>query len=415
MCARTGSGLVVTGLRGRPVAVAWPFVEGPSRVFLSHTSELRQHPAGRSFVAAAEQAVIRAGGVVVDMAYFTAREEKPAGYCREQVGQADVYAGVIGFRYGSPVRDEPELSYTELEFATARELDLPRLVFVLDENAVLPLPGVYLSDPVHGERQRAFRDRVWDAGITVQLVDSPDRLELLLFQALTTLRQAPEGREGRAAGPGGGGSEGMAVRLAPRPVYLAGREKLLAALKARLTGDGGAEPRVVALCGLGGAGKTSVALEYAHRQLGQVGVAWQFGAEDPAVLAAGFGELAAQLGVADRGDPVAAVHAVLRASQAPWLLVFDNAPDRASVVLSAPPAGPGRVLITSQNQIWPPGQAVEVPVLDLQVAAEFLVSRTGDSDEQAAAELAGELGGLPLAPRYSRCTSGSSARSTHAL
>ena len=372
-------------------------VEGSLRVFLSHTSELRRYPAGRSFVAAAEQAVIRAGGVVLDMAYFTAREEKPAGYCRQQVGQADVYAGVIGFRYGSPVRDEPELSYTELEFAAAGELGLPRLVFVLDENEVLPLPGVFLSDPVHGERQWAFRRRVQDAGITVQRVDSPDRLEMLLFQALTTLRQAPEGREGRAAGPGGGRSEGLAVRLAPRPVFLAGREELLAALKARLTGDGGAGPRVVALCGLGGAGKTSVALEYAHRQLGQVGVAWQFSAEDPAVLAAGFGELAAQLGAADRGDPVAAVHAVLRASQAPWLLVFDNAPDRASVAPFAPPAGPGRVLITSRNQIWPPGQAVEVPVLDPQVAAEFLVSRTGDPDEQAATELAGELGGLPLA------------------
>ena len=187
------------------------------------------------------------------------------------------------------------------------------------------------------------------------------------------------------------------LRLAPRPAFLAGREELLAELEARLGGEDGAGPRVVALCGLGGAGKTSVALEYAHRHLAGVGVAWQVAAEDPAVLAAGFGELAGQLGAAEGGDPVAAVHAVLAADPARWLLVFDNAPDRASVAGFVPPAGPGRVLITSRNQIWPPGQAVEVPVLDRAVAAEFLAARTGDADRRAALELAGELGGLPLA------------------
>src|SRR4029077_11241115 len=142
-------------------------------------------------------------------------------------------------------------------------------------------------------------------------------------------------------------------------------------LDARLTGDEGAGPRLVALCGLGGAGKTSLAVEYAHRHLGRVAVAWQLPAEDPAVLTAGFGELAAQLGAADRGDPVAWVHGVLADSAAPWLLVFDNAPDRASVARFVPPAGPGRVLITSRDQIWPPGQALDVPVLDPEVAAEF--------------------------------------------
>ncbi len=190
----------------------------------------------------------------------------------------------------------------------------------------------------------------------------------------------------------------MPVRLAPRPMFLAGREELLAELDARLAGEPG--PRLAVLCGLGGAGKTSVAAEYAHRHLAEVAVCWQFPAEDLAVLAAEFGVLAAQLGVrdvADLRDPVASVHGVLARQQAGWLVVFDNASDWAAVESFLPTAGPGRVLITTQNQHWPPGQAMDVPVLDLEVAAGYLVNRTGDADRAAACELAAELGGLPLA------------------
>ena len=67
------------------------------------------------------------------------------------------------------------------------------------------------------------------------------------------------------------GVVGKPVRLAPRPVSLAGREELLAELGGRLCD--GAGLRIVALCGSGGAGKTSVAVEYAHRHLGEVGLA----------------------------------------------------------------------------------------------------------------------------------------------
>jgi hypothetical protein len=196
------------------------------------------------------------------------------------------------------------------------------------------------------------------------------------------------------------GVVGKPVRLPARPTRLAGREDLLEEMDIRLTGDKRSGPRTVVLCGLGGAGKTSAAVEYAHCHLAEVGVAWQLIAEDPTVLAAGFEELAAQLGAQDvlvKRDPVASVHGVLAAFPGGWLLVFDNAKDRASVQAFLPPAGEGRVVITSQSPLWPPGQALDVLVLGAEIAADFLVNRTGDPDPQAARELAGELGGLPLA------------------
>jgi hypothetical protein len=168
-------------------------MEGPSRVFISHTSELREYPAGRSFVSAAEQAVLRAGWTVMDMAYFTAREDKPADYCRQKVQQADMYVGIVGFMYGSPVPDDPGRSYTELEFDVATELGLPRLLFLLDEAAILPLPRSFLSDAQYATQQGAFRERITGAGTTIQRVGSPDEVGLLLYQALTERREQVTG------------------------------------------------------------------------------------------------------------------------------------------------------------------------------------------------------------------------------
>jgi len=313
--------------------------------------------------------------------------------CLDDVGMCDLYVLILGHRYGfQPPQSNPEsLSITHLEFRRAGQCGIPRVALLRTS-----IPDVRLSDLQDLARTRlvlGFRDEVAGAVRAAEFSDLQG-----LIQGLSTGIQGELDKLGtrdeRQAGPV---AAGRVLRLAPRPVFLAGRDELLRELEARLAGAGGAGPRVVALCGLGGAGKTSVALEYAHRQLGGVGVAWQLAAEDPAVLAAGFGELAAQLGVAEGGDPVAAVHAVLAGGVARWLLLFDNAPDRASVAVFVPPAGPGRVLITSRNQIWPPGQAVEVAVLDRQVAAEFLAARTGDADRRSALELAAELGGLPLA------------------
>ena len=343
-------------------------------------------------MAAAEAAVKRAGDAVTDMAYFGARDDKSADYCQARVRDCDVYVGLIGLRYGSPVQDRPGVSYTELEFETATEARLPRLVFMLDEDAVLPFPAAKLLD---GEcdlqaRQRTFRERLLQAGIMMRKVASPKELELELLQALQESRPVS-----RTLTP--------SVRLAPRPAPLFGREELLANLDALLSAGDAEVPPVVALYGLGGIGKTSVALEYTYQHLSRLGVAWQLAAEDQATLAAGFGELAAQLSaggdldVRDVRDPVASVHGALDALPAEWLLLFDNAEDPASVGPYLPPAGRGRVLVTTQNQNWRRYQALEVPVLDPGIAADFLVSRTEDPDQVSARKLAIKLGQLPLA------------------
>ena len=146
------------------------------------------------------------------------------------------------------------------------------------------------------------------------------------------------------------------------------------------------------LSGMGGAGKTSVAVEYAHRQAAGLGVVWQLPAEDPAGLAAGFAELAAHLGA---GDAAAVIRwgGCMRCWPAAhdWLLVFDNVPGPGSVAGLVPPAGGGRVVITSQFGSWPGRQVLEVPVLDRAVAAGFLLDRTGATGaaEEAAAVGAG--------------------------
>jgi hypothetical protein len=167
------------------------------------------------------------------------------------------------------------------------------------------------------------------------------------------------------------------VSLPPQPGFVNGREELLAELDARLTVGHETGPRVLALYGLAGAGKTSVALEYAYRHLAEVGVAWYFRAEDSTVLVAGFSELAAQLGareVVDARDPVKSVHAVLAAYPTDWLLIFHNAPGRETMGPFLPPAGRGRVVITSGYRFWSPGQALEVPTLGSDAAVAFLRS-----------------------------------------
>jgi hypothetical protein len=82
------------------------------------------------------------------------------------------------------------VSYTELEFETATDAGLPRLVFLLNEDEAVPIPAAKLLDRDAGlmARQWAFRARLLDSEVMAGKFASSEQLEVLLLQALQETR-----------------------------------------------------------------------------------------------------------------------------------------------------------------------------------------------------------------------------------
>ena len=228
----------------------------PRRVFLSHTSELSRFPEKRSFVDAAKDAVIRAGDTPVEMTYFSAHPTPPAQVDRDAVRSADVFVGIVGFRYGLPVRDRPEVSYTELEFEEASKAGIPRLVFVLGDDA--QGPAELFRDVSHGARQERFRNSLLDSGITLETVTSPEGLGEALYQALVLHGHGRTGEADEWWGP-------VAV-VPPLRGNEVARPGLMEELVAAVTRPGvNAVGMTTGLWGGGGFGKTTLARLLVHR------------------------------------------------------------------------------------------------------------------------------------------------------
>jgi len=167
--------------------------------------------------------------------------------------------------------------------------------------------------------------------------------------------------------------------VSPRNPGFVGRDATLVGVRERLRSGGTAVVQV--LHGVGGVGKTQVAIEYAYRYAGAYDVVWWVSAEDTGQIGVQYAALAVEFDLcpprADTASAVGALRAYLR-SHSRWLLVLDNA-ESSRDLRDWLPAGPGHILITSRNPAWGELAAwVEVDVLPRPESVELIhVSRPG--------------------------------------
>ncbi|MFE4215619.1 FxSxx-COOH system tetratricopeptide repeat protein [Streptomyces sp. NPDC056844] len=267
-----------------------------------------------------------------------------------------------------------------------------------------------VSEDPGGGRRQLLPLRVSDVRLSAPYIDrNPvDLFRLDEVHATTALMRALDRPvqlgDGMSPGPRFPGTVPRIWNAPPRNPGFTGRSLVLERMRDQLGGGMAVVlPQPQTLYGLGGVGKTQVALEYVHRFMADYDLVWWISSEQIDDVVASLAELAVRLG-AQGGDDMAAASQeavdLLRRGvpSERWLLVFDNADDPERLRRYFPQGGSGHILVTSRNQSWSQhGDALPVDVFLREESIEHLQRRAPGLSDEDAAQVATAVGDLPLA------------------
>jgi tetratricopeptide (TPR) repeat protein/DNA-binding XRE family transcriptional regulator len=248
----------------------------------------------------------------------------------------------------------------------------------------------------------------WEKGIMVPSPYYRQRLGELFGKSILELGLIPER------------SDSIPARLIwnvpyRRNPFFTGREAILAHLYTVLRSrNAAALTQAQAISGLGGIGKTQIAVEYAYRYRDHYQAIFWINASTREVLSVDLSKLAALLDLPEQHeqDQDIVVRAVKRwlITRTQWLLILDNVEKPEMIVDFLPMDVMGDVLLTTRLQaLGTVAQSIEVEKMELDESVMFLLRRirllapdasldqAAEENQSQANEIATALDGLPLA------------------
>ena len=155
---------------------------------------------------------------------------------------------------------------------------------------------------------------------------------------------------------------------------------------------------IASLQGMGGIGKTQIAIEYSHRCARHYGIVWWIDGDSPDLIEQGLTNLADELSLT-ASSPERSIEKLWSelSRRTDWLLIYDNIDSPASLTNLRPPTG-GNWLVTTRNPaIERFARMIEVREFQRQESVALLEQRVPALTGVEASRVAEALGDLPLA------------------